>query len=95
MIDWLEISGYVFDEDRDCWAIAWSMRVGYDYTDLEFRSSGTGRYANSLDAIIGHHASGSNPRMILGQCDTLEDVIRTHEAVRLINGYPKPELGKN
>ena len=83
---WFRRHGFVYAAKRECWCIAWSMRGGYDFTDLEFMRCGT-----QWEAMTGHHASGTNPRMLLGVCDTLDDIARTTEAVRLINGYPQPE----
>lgn len=82
--DWLLAHGYVWNEDEKL-GIAWSTRIGMDFTDLEFWP-----WDRGVDAIIGHHASGTNPRMEIGTCESLEDVIRTHEAIRLINGYKQP-----
>ncbi len=76
------------------WGIAWSCRNGYDSTELEWCP--LHRHANDIgwDAIVGHHASGENPRELIGTCETLDDIIRTHEAIRLINGYKEPEAAR-
>jgi hypothetical protein len=63
--------------------IAWSMRSGYDYTDLEFWP-----HSKGCDAIVGHHASGTNPRLVIGTCETLADVQMVYNTIRHINGYP-------
>lgn len=85
---WLFSQGYVRDHDGINICIAWPMRSGYDYTDLEFNPLGDGRW----NAIIGHHASGTNPRLIIGTCDDLSDVQDVHALIQRLNGYPGPEL---
>jgi len=90
-IAWFKAHGYV--ETGTClWGIAWDTRSGYDFCDLEFYP--LERHANDegWDAIIGHHASGTNPRCQIGRCETLADIVRTHNAIRLINGYERPEV---
>lgn len=84
VIPWLRSMGFV--PEREMWCIAWSGRLGYDFTSLEFWPHDKG-----WAAIVGHHASGENPRMGIGDCESLEDVQRTYEAIRLINGYKEPE----
>jgi hypothetical protein len=61
-----------------------ACRSGYDYTDLEFYDDG-GRWA----AIVGHHASGENPRVRIGVCESLADVQRVYDTIRHINGRPQ------
>lgn len=70
---------------------AWSTRCGYDCTDLEFYP--LARHANDegWDAIIGCHASGTNPRMLLGTCENLADVQMVVHTVRFLNGYKSPD----
>lgn len=86
---WLLSKGFVEDGERLCFA--WSCRSGYDYTDLEFQPWHNDKYPNRWDAIVGHHASGTNPRMIIGVCESLADVRMVYEAIRLTNGYQAPE----
>ncbi len=84
--DWLLTHGYVWN-NKETLGIAWSTRIGIDFTDLEFWP-----WDRGVTAIVGHHAGGSNPRMAIGDCESVEDVIRTHEAIRLINGYNNEPL---
>lgn len=81
---WLRSVGYV-EEDEQL-AIAWGGRIGYDYHSVIFNPHDKG-----VDVICGQHASGRNPRILIGTCESLDDVQRTHEAIRLINGYPEAE----
>jgi hypothetical protein len=89
--DWFKSKNFVWDEKRKRWCIAWDKRSGHDFTDLEFQYEGP--HANQWYAIVGHHASGTNPRMHIdiGVCESMEDIERTYNAIRLINGYPHPE----
>jgi hypothetical protein len=89
VVAWLKSKGFI--EDRGLLCISWSCRSGYDFTDLEFYP--LARRADDLgwDAIIGHHASGENPRLVIGRCETLADVQMVYNTIRLINGYKEPE----
>lgn len=93
VMEFLRECGFVAD---GCLMVkGWSTRSGWDHTDLEFYP--LARHANDQgwDAIIGHHASGSNPRMLLGTCETLAEVKMVYATVRILNGYkePEPEIG--
>lgn len=87
--EWLHAKGFIWDNGT--WAIAWSCRSGIDRTTLEFYP--LARHPNDAgwDAIIGHHASGTNPRLIIGRCETLADVQLVYDTIRRINGYPGVE----
>lgn len=89
VIEWLLSRGFVREEFT--LGIAWSTRIGIDFTDLLFWP--LARHANDTgwDAIIGCHASGLNPRLHIGTCETLEEVQMVYETIRLINGYKQPE----
>lgn len=87
---WFRSQGYV-PTGQGMWGIAWSTRSGYDFTDLEWYPLQRHSEDQGWDAIIGCHASGENPRLIIGTCENLADIQRTHEAIRLINGYKGPE----
>jgi hypothetical protein len=78
---WLLSKGFV--RDRSLLCIAWSTRLGYDFTGLEFWPHDKG-----CEAIVGHHASGTNPRLSIGTCETLADVQMVYDTIRRINGYP-------
>lgn len=86
---WLQAKGFVLDRER--WCIAWPCRSGYDYTDLEFSPLQRLAGDQGWDAIVGHHASGENPRLIIGRCETLDDVQLVYDTIRRINGYPKAD----
>ena len=90
---WFAANGFVrsTDDPSEAWEIAWSDRLGYDFTDLKFRPTGTGQYGTMVDAILGHHASGTNPRMRIGTCTTLDDVKAITFAVQRLNGYKTAE----
>jgi len=87
--DWLLSKKFIIDRDMLC--IAWSKRNGMDWTDLEFYP--LERYEGDIgwDAIVGHHASGTNPRLIIGRCETLADIQMVYETIKHINGYPNAE----
>lgn len=89
VVAWLQSKGFVPDGQR--WCIAWPCRSGYDFTGLEF--SPLRRRANDQgwDAIVGHHASGTNPRLVIGRCETLAEVQLVYDTIRRINGYPSPD----
>lgn len=89
MTPWFEAHGFIVD--GYLWVTCWSCRSGYDYTDLEFYPLNRHDNDAGWDAIIGHHASGENPRLHIGRCETLEDVERIYQAIRLTNGYKQPE----
>ena len=84
--DWLLSQGFVWDGGN--LAKAWSKRGGYDFTDLEFYP-GYFRFAgdSAVEAIVGCHASGENPRLAIGCCDTLADVQAVVAVIERINGY--------
>lgn len=85
IVGWLLSKGFAYSGSSGrLLCIAWSCRTGYDFTDLEFFDNGNGTF----EAIVGHHASGLNPRMRIGSCDSLEDVQMVYETIRRINGYP-------
>ena len=64
IVDWLRSRGFIYEGGPGGNLVyAWSCRGGYDCTALEFYPLGDA----GVNAIIGHHASGSNPRLIIGQ----------------------------
>ena len=81
---WFVAHGFIRGGNR--WCIAWSCRDGYDFTDLEFIPLGQG-----WDVVVGHHASGTNPRLFIGHCDSLADIERIYHAIRLTNGFNRPD----
>ncbi len=86
---WFLANGFVAETgfgDEDRYGKNWSSREGMGDTSLEFIPHDYG-----WSAIVGSHASGTNPRMGIGTCATVQDIARTTEAVRLINGYKKPD----
>lgn len=89
VVDWLTARGYL--RDHGSIGITWSDRLGFEYVTLGFWP--TKRNADDVAwlAFIEHHASGTHPRAQIGLCETLADVQRTHDAIRLINGYREPE----
>lgn len=88
-IDFFKSKGFVpAREGSENWAISWGQRSGYDFTTLEFYPHGNDR---TWSVIISHHASGTNPRMAIGTCETLEEIQQTYDLIRRINGYPGPE----
>ena len=89
IIAWLESQGFILD-GRD-WGIAWSCRSGYDFIDLEFQPIDRWDGDQGWSVVVGHHASGTNPRMGIGVCDTMADVAMVVNTIRLINGFPTPE----
>lgn len=93
IIAWLQSKGFVQNEPEygGNWGVCWSCRSGMEHTSLEFYP--LRRHANDcgFDAIIGHHASGENPRMQIGRCENLADVQMVCETIRLTNGYKQPE----
>lgn len=87
---WLLSKGFVYEENsRDLLAIAWGCRSGYDFAHLEFYRVQSG--GDVWEAIIGHHASGLNPRVRFGCCATLDEVEAVYDLHRRLNGYPGPE----
>jgi hypothetical protein len=90
-IEWFKSKGFVQERGNGNWVIAWGCRSGYDFAGLEFYP--LQRRANDCgwDAILGHHASGTNPRLILGTCENLADIQMAYNTVRLLNGYPQAE----
>lgn len=91
IVDWLLSKGFIFDDDRCVMAISWSCRSGIDGTDLEFYPVARHAEDPGWDAICGHHASGTNPRLVIGRCETLADVQMVYDTIRRINGYKHPE----
>lgn len=90
MIAWMKSKGFI-PFDYCLWGIAWSQRSGYDFTDLEFYPLERHDGDIGWDAIVGHHASGTNPRLIFGTCETLEEMQECYDLLRRLNGYPGPE----
>lgn len=95
VVEWLLSKGFI-EEGYTLglsWSlgISWSTRAGIDNTELEFYP--LNRHANDMgwDAIVGHHASGTNPRTFIGRCENLADVQMVYETIRRINGYREPE----
>lgn len=78
-----------FVDDDGILAIAWSNRSGLDYTDLEFHPCARHKDDFGWAAVIGCHASGTNPRMQIGTCETIEDVRLVHDVIRHVNGYQR------
>lgn len=89
VIQWLVSKGFM--RDREILGIAWGCRSGYDFTDLEFYPLARHAHDEGWYAIIGHHASGTNPRLVIGTCETLADVQMVYDTIRKINGYPTAE----
>jgi hypothetical protein len=89
VVEWLLARGFV--EDGGTLAIAWSTRVGIDRTSLIFWPWEAKDEDSRWEAIIGHHASGMNPRMAFGTCESLEDIQLAYDTVRRLNGYHQPE----
>lgn len=89
VIDWLTSRGFI--RDASCLEICWSDRIGCEHVTLAFFPIGRHEGDEAWDAIIGHHASGTNPRMVFGTCETLSDVQMAYNTIRLLNGYEKPE----
>jgi len=92
--EWFDAHGFVWDAARECHAIAWGMRDGYDFTELEFRPWKNLKYPDRYDVVIGHHASGTNPRMCIGSADSPSEAQAIYEGLRQINGYPEAEAGR-
>lgn len=86
VIAWLQSKGFVRNSP-EVWGIAWSDRGGHDFTDLEFYDWDNGEW----EAIVGHHASGTNPRLAIGTCVSLAEVQLVYDTIRRINGYKQPE----
>jgi hypothetical protein len=96
--DWLFSKGFIYsDETRLTIGISWSSRSGYDFCDLEFYPLARHAQDTGCDVIIGHHASGRNPRTGIGTCENLADVQMVYNTIRLINGHhgPEPDRGPN
>lgn len=89
VVEWLLSRGFI--RDRGNLVIAWSNRAGLDSATLEFYPLDRHPDDMGWDAIVGCHASGLNPRMVIGRCETLEDVQRAYTTIRLLNGYKQPE----
>lgn len=90
----LRSMGYVHqraDDPTSNLGIAWSTRIGYDFTDLEFWPWINRAGVACVDAIVGHHASGTNPRLQIGCCETLAEIRDVHDVIRRLNGYPTAE----
>lgn len=88
-IEWFQSKGFIHDGTN--WCIAWSHRSGFDFTDLEFYPLQRHADDEGWDAIVGCHASGSNPRINIGRCETLADIELIYAAIKHINGYPSAE----
>jgi hypothetical protein len=93
IVDWLKAHGYVQTQNDPAsnWGIAWSTRIGIDFTDLEFWPWTNRAGVPCVEAIVGHHASGTNPRLAIGTCESLADVQMVHDTIRRINGYKQSE----
>jgi hypothetical protein len=88
--DWLRANGYVQEDPPEGnWCIAWSTRIGIDFTNLEFYPWTNRAGVPCVDAIVGCHASGTNPRLNIGTCESLDDIATIHGAIQRINGYPE------
>lgn len=85
VIEFLKSRGFI--PDGSLLVKSWSTRSGWDCVDLEFYPLARHASDEGWDAIIGCHASGENPRMLLGTCETLADVQMVYETVRVLNGY--------
>jgi hypothetical protein len=79
VLAWLLLNDYHLS-GQEIWSISWSGPLGYDFTSLHFVPHDFG-----WDAIVGHHASGENPRLHIGLCRTLADVQRTHALIHDLN----------
>lgn len=89
--DWFRAHGYVQGSPASNFEIAWSTRIGYDSTTLEFWPWVNRAGVVCVDAIVGPHASGTNPRVVIGTCDSLAEVQEAHDLIRRLNGYQRPE----
>jgi hypothetical protein len=85
VVDWLLARGFV--EDNGLMAISWSTRIGKGNTELMFWPWAAKPEDTRWEVVIGHHASGTNPRTAIGSVETLEDVQVVYETIRRINGY--------
>jgi hypothetical protein len=89
VVEWLKARGFIPD---GCLLVyCWSSRCGLEHVTLEFYPLARHARDEGWDAIVGHHASGTNPRMAFGTCETLADVQMAYHTIRLLNGYGKPE----
>lgn len=93
VVKWLLSKGFI--RDRGLLAFAWDTRSGYDFCDLEFYPLARYEHDQGWDAIVGHHASGTNPRLCIGRCETLADVQMVYDTIRRINGYKQAEPERN
>lgn len=93
MIEWLKSKHFVRDGDDEWqpWGYCWSTREGMEHLSLLFFPMNRHMNDSGLLAAVRLHASGTHPTLQIGTCETLEDVQRTAEAIRLINGYKRPE----
>lgn len=89
--EWFLAHGFIREDVASYirYGIAWSTRSGYDFIDLYFQSRPTSTRPTDWDVIVGHHASGTNPRMGIGVCRNLEEIERVFEVIKMINGYEK------
>jgi hypothetical protein len=89
VVEWLRSRRFI--ENCGAFCIAWSCRSGYDRTSLEFHP--LARHANDTGwaAVIGRHASGTNPRIQIGTCESMSEVMMVYDTIRRINGYPDVE----
>lgn len=81
---WLMARGFI--RCRDLLVRTWSARLGFSFIDLEFYP-----HIRGCDVIVGHQVDLLNTRLRIGTCQSLEDVKRIYDALRLINGHPGPE----
>lgn len=90
-IEWLKALGFVPSGHNEAWEIAWSDRAGLESTTLIFYPLYRHEHDVGWDAAVGHHASGTNPQLTVGRCETRADMEMIYETLRLLNGYKKPE----
>lgn len=90
VVEWLRAKHYVVSHGGGALEYGWATRSG---EDVLLRFWPLARHAHDVGwiAIIGHHASGTNPALELGTCETLAEIQETHDLIRRLNGYPHPD----
>lgn len=85
VIDYLLSLGFI--QDHCNLVYAFDPRDGHDFTNLEFYPLMRVPNDEGWDAIVGHHASGTNPRLVIGTCEDLGDVQNVYELIKSLSGY--------